>query len=321
MTSAGTRNLSKEKMQQILAAIGSKKTDDSDKIEAAEYNWQQPHCFSSEELEKLDSFTEKVAQSCAEEFAQLYNSDFNVTITLTTQHFANELIASDSDQGDHYLAFDSDPDQPFGLVGIPDKTAIAWAAQLLGDTVSVEDSDRDLSQLEQSLLFDIACGIVKAFSDSCENYDLHPGSEIVRGRIPIEPDGAEELCKITFSVEKTDSENSSEAYFLIFCDKLKPIIGADRQAQVDFSSEEVARAMLGHVHKLPVSITARLASTSLAFEEIISLQADDVLLLDKSVNEPIELIFKGQTVFCGRLARSDANHAVVITASDVHNKK
>ncbi|MHC4122681.1 MAG: FliM/FliN family flagellar motor switch protein [Planctomycetota bacterium] len=313
MSSTVTQNLGREKMQQILASIGSQKVNESDQVEAAEYNWHQPHCFSNDQLKKLDNFTEKVAQSCAEKFAQLYNSDFNVTINLTTQHFANELIASNNNQSDCYLTFNSDPGQPFGLVGIPDQTAIVWATQLLGDTNSAENSDRDLSKLEESLLFDIACGIVKAFSDSFENYDLSPGSEIVRGQIPIELNGTEELCKITFNFKKTDSENSSEAYFLILCDKLKPVVGQNVQAGEDSSSETLAKAMLNHVHKLPVSITTRLASTVLTLEDMMNLHVDDVLLFDKKLNEPVELIIEGQTIFRGQPAKSDGNHAVVIT--------
>jgi flagellar motor switch protein FliM len=313
MSSTATRNLSREKIQQILASIGSQKVDQSDKVEAAEYNWRQPHCFSNEQLKKLNNFTEKLAQSCAEKFTKLYNTDFNVTITLTTQHFAEEFIASNKNQGGYYLAFSSEPDQPFGLVGIPDKSAIVWASQLLGDTSSVENSDRGLSELEESLLFDIACGIVKAFSDSYENYDLQPSNKIVKGQMPIELEGTEELCKITFSVEKTDSKNSSEAYFLILCNELKLVVGQNVQTDRDSSGKTVAKAMLGYVHKLPVPITARLASTVFTLEEMMSLHVDDVLLLDKRLNEPVELIIEGQTIFCGRPVKADGNHAVVIT--------
>ncbi|GAG60423.1 unnamed protein product [marine sediment metagenome] len=318
MSNTATHNLSREtsdvvseKIQQILASVGSQKVDESDEIETVEYNWHQPHCFNSNQLKKLDNFTEKVAQSCAKKFAQLYNSDFNVTITSTTQHFADEFVAPNNAQSGYYLTLGTE-NQAFGLVGIPSQTAIIWATQLLGDTNSAENSDRDLSQLEESLLLDIACGVIKAFSDSCENYDLHPGSEIVRSQMPIELDGTEELCKITFSVEKTDSGKPSEAYFLVLCDKVKPVIGQDVQAGEDFLSETVAKAMLGHVHKLPVSITARLASIVLTLEEIMSLNVDDVLLLDKKLNEPVELIIDGQTIFRGQPAESDGKYAVVI---------
>ena len=312
MSNTATRNLSREKIQQILASIGSQVVDESDKVEAAEYNWLQPHCFSSKQLKKLDNFTEKALQGCAEKFAQLYNNDFNVTITSTTQHFAYEFAAPENEQNDYYLTIDTEG-QTFGMVGIPSQTAIIWATQLLGDSKAAEDTDRDLSQLEQSLLFDIASGIIKALSDSYDNYDLHPAGEVVRGQQYIELKGTEELCKITFSVKKADSENASEAYFLILCDKLKPVVGQNVQAGEDPSSETIAKAMLGHVHRLPVSVTAQLASTVLTFEEIMSLQVDDVLLLDKGVKEPAELIVEGQTIFRGQPVKSDSNHAVVIT--------
>ncbi|MHC4531360.1 MAG: FliM/FliN family flagellar motor switch protein [Planctomycetota bacterium] len=304
--------MSREKIQQILASIGSQVVDENDKVEAAEYNWLQPHCFSSKQLKKLDSFTEKALQGCAEKFAQLYNNDFNVTITSTTQHFAYEFAAPEKAQNDYYLTIDTEG-QTFGLVGIPSQTAIIWATQLLGDSKAAEDTDRDLSQLEQSLLFDIASGIIKALSDSYDNYDLHPAGEVVRGQQYIELKGTEELCKITFSVKEADSENASEAYFLILCDKLKPVVGQNVQAGKDSSSETIAKAMLGHVHRFPVSVTAQLASTVLTFEEIMSLQVDDVLLLDKGVKEPAELIVEGQTIFRGQPVKADNNHAVVIT--------
>ncbi len=313
MSNGVTRNLSREKIQQILASIGSQRADDSNKVETAEYNWHQPHCFSSDQLKKLDNFTAKVAQACAEKFAQLYNGDFDVTITSTTQHFADEFTTSGNAQSDYYLAFGTGQDQLFGLVGMPGQTAIAWASQLLGDTKSEENSDRDLSQLEQSLLFDIAFSIVKALSDSYDDYDLHPSSEIVRGQMPIELENTEELCKITFNVKKSDSENSSDAYFLILCDKLKPIAGQNIQSGKESSAEDIAKAMLGHVYKIPVSITAQLASTVLTFEEAMSLQVDDILLLNKKVNELVKLIVNGRTVLCGQPAKSEGKYAVAIT--------
>lgn len=313
MSSTATHNLSREKIQQILASIGSQKVDQSDKIKAADYNWRQPHCFSNEQLKKLNSFAEKLALGCAEKFTKLYNTDFNVTIALISQHFADELIASAKNQGEYYLAFGSEPDSPFGLVGIPDKSAFVWATQLLGDTGAIEGSDRDLSQLEESLLFDITCGVIKAFSDSYENNELQPGSKIIKGRMPIEPEGTEELCKITFSVEKANSKNPSEGYFLIPCNELKAVVGQNVQIDKSSSGKTAAKAMLGYVHKLPVRITARLASTVFTLEEMMSLHVDDVLLLDKRLNEPVELIIEGQSVFCGRPAKSGGNYAVVIT--------
>jgi flagellar motor switch protein FliM len=313
MTNTDNHNLSRQKIQQILASVGIESEEDTKhNIDAFDYNWNQPRCFNSDQLEELDTFTEKLAQTCAEKYTQLFNSEFNVTITSTTQHFASEITNPENVKNDYYLKFGTE-NQTFGMVGIPSLTAINWTTQLLGDADSAENEDRELSQLEQSLLLDIATAIIETLSDSYDNYDLHPTSEIVREQLPVELEGTEELCKISFSVKKPDSENASDAYFLMFCDKLEPVVGQSVQTGEDSSAKDVAKAILQHVHKLPVAVTAQLASIALTFEEIMSLQVDDILLLDKRVNEPAELIVEGQTILRGRLAKSDGNYAMVIT--------
>ena len=313
MTNTANRNLSRQKIQQILASVGAQsQEDDKQNIDASDYNWNQLRCFSSGQLKELDKFTEKLAQACAEKYTQLFNSEFNVTITSTTQHFANEITDPENIKSDYYLDFGAE-NQTFGMVGIPGATAINWTTQLLGDADSTENEDRELSRLEQSLLLDIASGIIEALSDSYDNYDLQPTGEIVREQLPVELEGTEQLCKITFSVKKPDSENASDAYFLMFCDKLEPVVGQNVQTGEDSSAKDVPKAMLEHVHKLPVAVTAQLASIALTFEEIMSLQVDDILLLDKRVNEPTELIVEGKTMLRGLPAKSNGNYAVVIT--------
>ncbi|GAH75686.1 unnamed protein product, partial [marine sediment metagenome] len=58
MSSARNNDLSRKKIQQILAALGSGPImEDTTQIEAAEYNWHQPHCFTRSQLHMLDDFT------------------------------------------------------------------------------------------------------------------------------------------------------------------------------------------------------------------------------------------------------------------------
>ncbi len=61
-----------------------------------------------------------------------------------------------------------------------------------------------------------------------------------------------------------------------------------------------------------MTVRAVLASATLTFQEVLDLGPGDILLLDKSVDGPTELILDGRTVFRGRPARSDGQYAVVI---------
>jgi flagellar motor switch protein FliM len=328
MSSTPTDNLSKKRMQQLLAAIGSQPKEDATKIECTEYNWYQPNYFNNNQLRKLDNFAKKVASVIAQKFTDLCHSDFNVTITSITQQFADEFFeqARADEQSDHYLAFGTVQERdsqtqngvfelshPCGVVGIPPQTAIIWVTQLLGEVASETNSSKVLSQLEESLLLDTAATIIEAFSESYSSSHFLPDKCVVRGHLPLEVQGIEEICKITFGVQKDSSENSSEAYFLIPCRMLEPVITKTVQADNKFSSQDISKAILGHLHQMPVSVTAQLASTLLSFEEIMSLQASDILLLDKEIDETIEVIIEGKSLFRGQPAKSAGKHAVVIT--------
>jgi flagellar motor switch protein FliM len=315
MSARTANNLSKEAIQRLRAAVGSKPAEDTTQIEATEYNWNQPHYFDHNQLNKLEDFSENLAGAVAEKFTDFCHGEFEVKIVSTTQHFAAELLghASDSKEDDYFLAFGTDQEHPYGLISIPAQTAFIWATQLLGDTESEEDSRVNLSQLEESLLLDIASAIVKAFSDIYGDSDFQPGQSIVRRLWPIELKGTEELCKITFQVKESNRENSSEAYVLVLCSQLEPIVGKAEQVVGGFSAEDVSKAIFGHMQQMSVSVTAQLASTALTLEEIMSLGVDDILLLDKRIDEPVELIINGRPVLRGQPAKSAGKYAMVIT--------
>jgi flagellar motor switch protein FliM len=312
--SRAANNLSNEKVRLLLNAVGSSQIEDTAGIETAEYNWNKPHCFDRKQLNKLDDFTKRVAREIAVKFVDFCHNEFDVTVVSTAQHFAAELVdqAIESGQDDYYLAFGTDQDHPCGLISIPTKTAFIWATRLLGDPESEEEnSGRELSQLEESLLLDLLSALIEAFSQKILVFQ--PAKNIVRRLFPLELKGTEELCKIVFDVKKKDQQSSSEAYILVLCSRLESIVGKATEAAGRFSAEDFSKAILGHMQKMPVCITAQLASTVLTLEEIMSLEVGDVLLLDRKVNESIELIISGRTAFRGRPAKSAGKHAVVIT--------
>jgi len=314
MSEVRANSLSQEKLQQFLAAIGSRPTEDSAQIEAAEYNWNQPHYFNRSQLNKLDDFIQKTGKVIARKFSALCPGEFNVEIVSTSQHFANEIVgqALDVKQNNYYLAFGTDPANSCGFLGIPTRTAFIWTAQMLGDAESEEESREDLSTLEESLLLDIATAIVEALSDSHKDCNFQPAKNIARRLLPLQLEGTEELCRFAFNIKKTNSRDT-EVYFLVFCESLEPIVGKADQTDEKFSTEDISKATLGHMQEILVTITAQLAATTLTLDELMELQPDDILLLDKKIDEPIELVIDSRTVFRGRPAKSQGCHAAVIT--------
>ena len=166
MSGIATKSLSREKIRQLLMAIGSESKEDAVQEDATQYNWQEPHYFNKEQFVKLDNFADAVAAAVAQKFAKLCRSEFNVTISSTTQHYLYEILSqlSDGEQRDYYLPFGADQEHLCGLIGIPGQTAVNWATQLLGDSESEKDPGSDLSPLEETLLLDLASALVEVFS-------------------------------------------------------------------------------------------------------------------------------------------------------------
>jgi flagellar motor switch protein FliM len=313
MSSVKANRASRQKMQQILAASGSRTIQDNSNIEVSQYNWNQPHYFTSDQITKLQGFAKNVAAAITEKFNALYHDgSFNVTVTSITQHFAKEFLnpAPDSPQNDYYLAFGIDQNSPCGFIGVPPKTATAWTTQLLGD--SEPESEKNLSKLEESLLLDIASEIIEAIKNSHNIYDFQPAKNILKNKFPLSLEDSEEICKVAFTVQKNQAD-TLQAYFLILCEKLAPVVGKIDQATEKFSYQDISKAILDNLHKVQVTVSSKLASTTLTFEETMGLQQGDIVLLGEKIDKPIELIIEGKTIFKGQLAKSNGKYAVLIT--------
>ncbi len=315
MNNADANNLSRQKIQQLLAAVGTGSAEYNTQIQATEYNWHQPHYFGTQQLKKIDEVVKKFATATADKFTSLCQKEFNATIASVTQHYASEFYEQQSDnQLELFQPFGTNTTNICGLVAVPHPTAIAWTRLLLGDSETEDDSGKDLSQLEVSLLSDICSSIIDAFSSSYESFDFHPVQGFIKGQFPLKLKSSEELFKITFNVNLADSEKASDAYLLILCSKLAPV--AEKTAPIgenkELSKQETSKAIVRYIEQIYVYVKAQLSSTSLTLDQILNLQVDDILVLDKRVDEPIELIVNGQRICRGWPAKSAGQYAVVI---------
>ena len=315
MSSRTTNSMSREKIQQLLKAVGTGPMDDAEQLEATEYDWNESHYFNGEQHERLNNFTAAVAEAMTRKFNKFCRGEFEVTVASITQHYVNNFLSklSDSEQKNYYIPFGAGAERMCGLIGMSEQVVFDWARQLLGDSESEKSQGRDLSQLEESLLLDLVSALIEVFSDLDKSLNFDSEKNIIKGRWPLELDGTEELCKISLNVKKAGSEKGSETYFLILCSELEPVVGKAVQDSICFTEEDISKVILGHLYKMPVLVTGQLASTMLTFEEIMNLQADDILLLDEKIDHPMELIVGGRTFYYGHPAKSAGKYAVTIT--------
>ncbi|MEN6385878.1 MAG: FliM/FliN family flagellar motor switch protein [Phycisphaerales bacterium] len=316
MISAADSNLTRERIQQLLAAVGNKSSADTEQYpDAKDYNWRLSNYFGREHLKKIEKFANKAASNIASNFKKLYVSDFDISIASVTQHLGGEFIKPEDTAKNYYLAFAA-KDQKIGVLAMPAQTANTWATQLLGDIKTDVSDERELSQLELSLLFDIASAAIKGLSDAF-GAELTPVDEIAKNTLPFELDSIQDICKITLNVKKSNSDQTTQAGILFLSEKIAPIAGQAKTETV--SAQNVSKALMNYLQQIPVSFTIRFADAKLNLQDLMSLQTDDTILLNKKISESADVILNDKVIFRARPAKSGDNYAVVLTES--YNKK
>ncbi|MHC4552271.1 MAG: FliM/FliN family flagellar motor switch protein [Planctomycetota bacterium] len=311
MTTMPADKLSTEKIQQLLAAVGVRSQEDTGAdADAPEYDWRQCQYFGLAQMQRLSEFSEQVATGCGEVFTRLFNRPFEVSIVSTTQQFVKELYDPQAESTDYAVGFGASADDSFGFVLVDRPTAMAWTGQLLGGSSEAEE-ERELSTLEESLLVDIAGNVVAAFSASYTPANLFASTQTSCGQWPVDWDGEDEVFKITFQVKPQDAEEGRQGSILVKCSQLDAVAGQDAAGQT-LSGDQVRDIVLGHISDIPVPITAKLGTVKVDLADVLGMEVDDILILDKKVNEPVELLL-GQTPFrYGRPAQSEGNYAISI---------
>jgi flagellar motor switch protein FliM len=309
--------LTRETIQQLLRSIGTK-SGQVENIPSSDYNFRQPHYFNSKQLNSLVEAAAKLSGNIAEKFASFFNTPFDVRPVSVSQHYAGILFRQADSKADVCnLIFKDKQNKSCGIVTIPRQAAALWLSILLGESENPAGSSVALSQFEQSLLFDMTAIFVRAFAVVDNRCDFQPAGKPADGPAHLELPSAEELCKITFELKKSGSEDFKQVDIVISSQYLAPLAGKITSAKPDAKPQDNKKIITEHLNDITIPVTICLGSAHLNFEQIMTLQPDDVILLDKKINRPAELVLLGKKIFEGKLAKVAAKKAFVVTSTAV----
>jgi flagellar motor switch protein FliM len=294
--------------------VGSAPRQTESDVEVSVYDWRDPHYFNEDQRNRLAALMTQGAALLSDRFAHFCHSEFNVKAASIKQHYAADLACKIRLDEGFALPFGPDPDQPCGFLVVGTEAALDWATRLLGDSESNGDSERAISSLEESLLSDLMTASAEAVLDLLSSSeDLQVGSNLCRGGATMPYGATDEVGHIVFEIQEADAEQKAELSFVLPCSMLAPVVGKTLSAETQPGQEQLAQVLMEHVQQMPVTVTARLASIRLSFEEMFDLAPNDVLLIDKPMEEPLDVIVDGRTVFRGRPAQSNGQYAIFVT--------
>ena len=310
-----THPLTRDSLRRLLAGVGRAQTQPAAEPACRPHDWRQCRHFNDEQIQKLEGLAGQVATAVGGVLARFCRRAFEVKVVSTGQQYASQVVdqLAASAAQDCFLAFGLAPDKPSGLLVMPGKTASHWAQLLLG-TVESADPSQGLSSLEQSLLADVAKAVVEALRLEGSGVGVQPGGDLAVGRVPVSWDPMDELFRMTLSIGRTGAPDRSEAAFVLPCTALAGQAGkAAAETAVETSGRDAAKRVVQCLQDLPVPVTAQLGTVVLPLEEVLGLAVDDIVVLDQSSQEPIDVFVRGRSAFRGLPVQRQGRMAVLIT--------
>lgn len=319
------RTLSQWEIDSLLGAMGTtageeRKPAPESKKRIRPYDFRRPDKFSKEHLRALQTIHESFARGAASSMSSYLRTTVQVRLTSVEQAVYGEYIQ----QLENPTVINVVTAEPLPgplLIEINFALAFSFMNRLLGGTGNAQeaqDKGREVTDIELALLRTMVKGLLVSLRESwmqlsqvnvhLDDIAFNPNS--VQAALP-----GDVGVLLIFELRFGDS-NDSISMFIPFA-LLEPIIDK-LSSQMWFSGvhKEVAPdqdEINQQLQKVEVPILARLGSTTVTVRELLSLQQGNVIRLDTSAGQDIEVLVGGKRKFKARPGRLGRNLGVVIT--------
>ena len=256
------------------------------------FDWFKPHHFRPEDLARYDLLARRIEKHLALVCESLFQASYEISAGACDQHYADRLAARGrTEQRNHYfLPLDVNRAERTGFVSLAPSTAIALVGLMLRDPEFAAGEPRELTTLEDS---------------------IQKGSRFVQGDWPMALTGLEDLFSIQVTiVAETDT---LELAFSMLSEAVEPALGVRSTREAAIPPEELRQRVLKNLDTTPIRIEAQLAEAAISLHDAMSLRPGDVLVLNKRITEPLDMVLNGRKCFRAFPARTATRLALVIT--------
>lgn len=308
-----------EIIQMMLNASPSGQQASMTDVDTTEYDWAVPHHFTSSRIRNLEAFAQKICETLARALSDVLRVETSFQTGLAREQYAGSLKSQTQDNKAYYLAFSTQDDRKCGYFSVAALEAVSWIANLLGGGGG--GGDREMSALEVSLLDDVAGSLVSEF---CKTFASAGGQDIEAGKnVSTEPEDMlggddEEYFRITFrraneGDEQESGQQGDDILSLVLASDVIETTLDSRESKAEKTPAQQLKDMEAHVGRVVMEASVLLGTATASIRDMAALEVGDVLILDKRVNEPVELLVQGKSVSAGLPATCDGQYAIQVT--------
>jgi flagellar motor switch protein FliM len=293
---------------QLLNSLGKGRggyTQLGESEQVQDYPWDRPQRFTGSQIARIEEFVGGFAESAVKYLAPQLHLTLQAGAAVTSQRFAPALKQELEGVEEFRCALVDDASRPLGLFRLPMSEACGWVERLLGGMQSDSEQQRDLSELERAILVDLVGELCRRLSGLLAEQDapaVHAhqtaGSELLALDDDASIDYTTFMLPLTIEAgaEAEEEKKQVELRLVLRSSFLAEAFHCTPQAS---ELDDSQLRMREHLHEARVQADIHLGSTRTPVRDLLSLEAGDVLVLDRRVDEPAELKIRGRALFQG----------------------
>lgn len=201
------------------------------------------------------------------------------------------------------------------LFVLPRAIVVALVNGMLGEEVAETPEDRDLTAVESTLADLIVDDLLRVIADSM------PGQvpqmccldrmEQRPSRTRMFADGS---AVMSWVFEIGGPFGTGHGYWIMSQPNVEELLERNQSNKREVDQDQL-ELLEEHVSNIPVEVVVRLGGTTLKVDDLAKLQAGDVLVLDQSINHPLEAQIDGATRFEAWPGHIGVRQAILIESS------
>ncbi len=314
-----------------------------------DYDWKSPSLFMPAQQRQMVDVLARAAGEMSSSLTNLFQSPARMTVTGWSQHFMGKIEMASKGWKAYCTPLLDGEDNRIGFVMLQPELAYNWVGKLLGG-MSISRDDRDLSDLEATLVQDAVGEVVKSFSRSLEHFEANPitfsGDSVVLNDYRLPGERIDEFIRVDFrfrlpkvledeegnAVEVVADEDEEGALepegenisgqtvsLTMKVDVLAPTVGLSLAKDHVQPSEKQQSHVQRLLMDVPIRVQAVLGEAQLPLRKILAVEVGDVLVIDQKAALPINARVSDTNVLMGYPVTSGGRYALqtVTVAGDI----
>jgi flagellar motor switch protein FliM len=311
MTTVGLPIQDQQILQQLLNAIEPRPAEETPQDNAVDYNWDSPSRFSLSAREGLQKYAKRASRNAVEALNKLLRTEYQAEPPNLTEYYGRQINDQVGDAQWFGVQLMSKQEE-VGLMLVPRAVGAEWTSRLLGGNGKNVNPERPLSSLEEVVLVDALRSLLEHAVDPIidaggKSFTL--AEKVYTDENIRELETTDEYSKLTFQTAE-----GSLAEIIVSSEFLDPVAGSGGDSKRSLDADKAYQRMFAHISHMPVRGNVSVGSVGISMRDVMSLEAGDVLILNRRPGEPITLTVSGQDVAYGRAAQAKGQYAIQITS-------